>query len=174
MSSSSPVPRIQNKYRWLVENAAARHGIDPLLVEAVILTESSGLFHAYRFEPGFWDRYLAKNPRYKDMNPREASASYGLMQIMYSTAVEEGFTGMPWELFAPAFSIEFGCKHLAKHMAWADRFEDAPLTPRELASALAAYNGGRRGNEPDEFEDRNAAYAKKVLHLYGRLLELPA
>lgn len=161
-------------YRTLIRTIAGHHKLDPLLVESVVEIESSGNFHAYRYEPAFWTRYLVNHPRYKDMNPREASASYGLMQIMYSTAVEEGFTGMPWELFNPILSLEYGCRHLSKHLAWADKYDDAPLTPREVLSALAAYNGGRRGNEPDANPDRNGAYAAKVMKFYAHLASDPA
>lgn len=156
-------------YRTLIRTIAGYHKLDPLLVEAVVTVESAGMFNAYRYEPAFWQRYLVNHPRYKDMPPREASASYGLMQIMYSTAVEEGFTGMPWELFNPILSLEYGCRHLSKNLAWADNYEAGTLTDREIASALAAYNGGRRGNEPDANPDRNGAYAAKVLKVRALL-----
>ncbi|MEK2688637.1 hypothetical protein [Bdellovibrio sp. GT3] len=51
------------------------------------------------------------------------SASYGMMQVMYPTAVGQGFTvnGVgddPWKLFRPSVGLELGAKHmLAKYKA---------------------------------------------------------
>ena len=159
--------RIEKAFADLVAAIAPKHGLDVDLIEAVILTESSGQFHAYRFEPAFWDRYLKNHPDYRHMLPRTAAASYGLMQLMYPTARQEGFTGKPWELFDPSINIEYGCRHLARHLAWADSHDENNVgifTLTELRSALAAYNGDRQGNEPDANPDRNAVYADKVLN----------
>lgn len=123
-------------YRADVDAAAAEHGLDPDLVAAIVAQESGGWASAFRYEPDFWDRYLANNPNYMTRNRREVSASYGLMQTMYSTAVEHGFVGQPWELFNPRVSLEFGCRILAKLMVWADG---------HVEKALGAYNAGRGG-----------------------------
>src|SRR5690348_13739676 len=104
-------------YRKEIEAAAAKYALDPDLVEAVVQQESNDWASAFRFEPDFWVRYLQNDPAYAGRNQREVSASYGLMQVMYPTAVDHGFAGQPWELFAPAASLEYGCKHLASLMA---------------------------------------------------------
>jgi soluble lytic murein transglycosylase-like protein len=163
---------MRSPYRTEIEIAAAAHGLDPDLVEAVVEQESDSHFHAYRFEPGFWTKYLASNPTWSNRNPLEVSASIGLMQVMFTTAVENGFTGQPWDLFAPSVALDYGCRVLAKNMGWADKAFSGNQGDRSrvvVASALAAYNGGRKGNDPDNVPDRNHAYADSVLRRLARI-----
>lgn len=135
-----------------IKKAADMFQLDPQLVEAVVRTESSGNPRAYRFEPAFWDRYLANDPKYNKQVPRRVSASYGLMQVMYPTARELGWVGEPEQLFVPEVSLTLGCKLLAKNLKWADGNMDA---------ALAAYNGGRtKDNLKAPY--RNGSYVVKV------------
>jgi soluble lytic murein transglycosylase-like protein len=147
--------------------AARLAGLPAPLVRAVVLTESAGRPSAYRYEPDLWRRYLADKPAWRDQNPDRVSASYGLMQILYVVAHELGFRGEPELLFVPAVGLEWGCTKLAECVAWADRAAPEVDEETRLKSALASYNGGRRGNAPDATPDRNAAYADKVL---GRLV----
>jgi soluble lytic murein transglycosylase-like protein len=159
-------------YRAEIETAAAAHGLDPDLVQAVVEQESAYKFFAYRFEPAFFTRYLASHVAYASREPLEVSASYGLMQIMFSTAVEQGYTGDPWGLFAPAVSLEFGCRLLAANVEWARQTYTGLTTIADTkirASALAAYNGGRGGNAPDDLLDRNHGYADQVIARYLRI-----
>ncbi len=139
-------------YRREIAEAAAAHGLDPRVVEAVVAVESSGRTHAYRFEPKFFDRYLAGKPEWKGTVPERVSASYGLMQIMYVVAKELGFSGEPELLFVPRVGLDWGCRYLATLMAWAEG---------DLVQTLAAYNGGRGGNSKPPY--RNQAYADKAL-----------
>jgi soluble lytic murein transglycosylase-like protein len=146
--------------RPLIAQAAKEHGLEPLVVEAVVVVESSGLAHAYRYEPGYWTRYLADQDEYKSLNPRRVSASYGLMQVMYPTARQHGFpaTADPELLFVPTFNLKYGCLHLMSLMDWSGGI---------LAQALAAYNGGKRGNGFPPY--RNQHYVHKVLAAWDRL-----
>jgi len=140
-------------------------------VQAVVEQESNGWFSAYRYEPDFWDHYLKNNLAYRDRNMREVSSSYGLMQVMYPTAVDHGFTGQPWELFAPAFSLEYGCRVLAGLIAWANGLYTGLEKERQsavLRSALAAYNGGKKNNRPTA-PLHNRAYADEVMMRYRRI-----
>ncbi len=95
-----------------IDAAATAHRLDPALVKAVVMQESGGKFYAYRYEPDFWTRYLQHNAAWMARSPMEVSASYGLMQILYVTAVEEGFRGQPWELFAPSVAAGVGTRAL--------------------------------------------------------------
>lgn len=138
--------------RPTIEAVSALHGLDPDLIEAVVRTESSGRAAAYRFEPGYWRRYLAKNATYNTMEPRRAAASYGLMQVMYPTARAMGFRGDPEELFVPRTSLHYGCLVLKDNLKWSDGNMDA---------ALAAYNGGKtKDNQKPPY--RNGVYVSKV------------
>lgn len=119
-------------YREFVERHAAVHGLDPLLVAAVIREES-----------GF-------NPR-----ARSGVGARGLMQLMPRTArwaaPKAGITGFGLDdLEDPETNIRLGCWYLSY---LSRQFEG------ELPVMLAAYNGGEgnvarwrkaRGYEPEQ------------------------
>jgi soluble lytic murein transglycosylase-like protein len=127
---------VSETYRAEIEIAAATHGLDSNLVQAVVEQESSYRWFAYRFEPAFYTRYLAHLPEYMDRDPREVSASYGLMQVMYTTALEHGFRGKPWEMFVPSIALDNGCRVLSGLLAWSGGITE---------QALGAYNAGPGG-----------------------------
>jgi soluble lytic murein transglycosylase-like protein len=143
-------------FRSLIETEAAARSLDPDLVEAIVRVESGGLAHAYRYERGFWARYLADDPRYRSANPKRVSASYGLMQCLFSTAVDHGYTGEPEGLFIPRVALAFGCAYLASLFQWSND---------ELAPAVAAYNGGKGVGLHPPF--RNQRYVDTVLAALG-------
>lgn len=162
-------------YRSDIDRIAPKYGLDPDLVAALVEQESGGQFHAYRFEPAFYHRYLEHNPKYQGREPREVSASFGLTQVMYPTAVEHGFDGQPWDLFDPRRNLEIGCAVLSKLFAWANLRYRGMETGRAAIvrrSALAAYNGGKEGNNPTA-SLRNAPYADAVLARFERIRSQP-
>jgi soluble lytic murein transglycosylase-like protein len=140
---------MSNDYSAEVQIAAGRFGLEPDLVRAVISKESSGKTHAYRFEASVAE-WFRSNPKAAGLIPARYAASYGLMQILYATATDYGFSAEPEYLFVPRIGLEFGCMHLAALVKWAKN---------DLAKALAAYNGGK-GNA-DRAIPR--AYAADVL-----------
>lgn len=163
---------LRTRYKTEIDAAAAKWELDPLLVEAIVVQESSGNTDAFRFEPNFWNRYLKNNPKYRHLNPRRVSSSYGLMQVMYCRLLEDRIasndTWAPELLFVPAYGLDIGCGLLRELLDWAGALEPIVLpkgseyTP--LMAALAAYNGGRGGNDPRKnWPLRNASYAKAVL-----------
>jgi len=140
-------------YRADIEAAADDHGLDPNLIEAVVIAESSGQTDAFRYEPGFYAQYIKGKPAYVAWNPRRVSSSYGLCQVMFTTAQQYGFSDAPELLFVPEVGLKFGCLHLKRLLAWAKG---------DTRKALAAYNGGQ-GNWNATDPQR---YASKVLKLY--------
>ncbi len=44
--------------------------LQPYLLFLSVIVESAGNTDAFRFEPGFWNRYLKHNPIYRHLNPR--------------------------------------------------------------------------------------------------------
>ena len=158
----SPITVGYRFYRTLIGTVATQFGLDPVLVAAVCWQESAFQADGFRFEPAFWNRYLKHKPEWRGQNPRRVSSSYGLMQVMFVVAVEDGTilaNDAPEGLFVPAMGLAAGCARLAKLKAWAAKL---PLSPpdHELAM-LAAYNGGRGGNSVPPF--RNGRYAREVL-----------
>lgn len=145
-------------YRAEINIAAAKHRLDPDLVEAVVITESSGKTSAYRFEPAFWLHYMANKPEWKGANPERVSSSYGLMQVMYQVALELGYKeAAPEYLFIPEVGLNWGCAKLRSLLDW---------SKDNVEQALAAYNGGKGGNSTPPY--RNEKYVKKVLiNLYA-------
>lgn len=138
-------------YRAEVGSVARKHGLDPKVVEAICYVESSGLTSAYRNEPGFWRRYMQDKPEWKHANPARVSSSYGLMQCMFPVACELGYAGPPEQLFVPEIGLEWGCRKLKSLLMWSGG---------NLDQALAAYNGGPRGNDKAPY--RNQVYVDKV------------
>lgn len=145
-------------YTRLIAVCATPKGLDPQIVEALVLVESSGHADAFRFEPGFYARYLKGKPEWADAIPRRVSSSYGLMQILYPVAKELGFTLEPEMLFLPATNLTWGCLHLSHLLTWAGG---------DYTRALCAYNGGKGGNVTPPF--RNQGYADKVWTQVARL-----
>jgi len=160
----------RTRYTREIRTEAAKHGLDPNLVEALVLQESAGNTDAFRFEPNFWNRYLKNNLLYKGRNPRRVSSSYGLMQVMFPVAVEDGLDSAapPETLFVPERGLEAGCRRLAKLLAWAKGFPGT-TAEQQLWAALASYNGGRGGNEPGSPVLRNGIYARQVLDKLANL-----
>jgi soluble lytic murein transglycosylase-like protein len=144
-------------YRAEVHTIAAQHHLDPNLVVAVCLHESAGKTSAYRYEPAFWLRYMAKNPRWDGAVPERVSASYGLLQVMYPVALELGMppADPPEYLFVPVYGLQYGCRKLREVLGWAKG---------DVPAALAAYNGGKtKDNAPGVDPKRNQRYVDQVL-----------
>src|SRR3990167_4081948 len=145
-------------YRPLIEAIAEQVSLDPLLVAAVVWQESAFNTDGFRFEPAFFNRYLKHKPPYATQNPRRASSSYGLMQVMAVVAIEDGTllaSENPEVLFQPDRGLTAGVVRLSKLVRWA---AGLPLSEADrLRAALASYNGGRGSNDKPPF--RNGKYA---------------
>jgi soluble lytic murein transglycosylase-like protein len=126
--------------KQLVSKYATKYLLDVSLVCAVIEHESSWDTFAYRYEPGFFTRYVESMRLPNASEAYSRSASWGLMQIMGQTARELGFVGKYLSsLCNPEFGIDFGCKKL-RHCL--DRH------PNDEKAALLEYNGGSDSNYP--------------------------
>lgn len=133
-----PVFAREREFDSLIYAEAARRGLDPLLIKAVIATESS-------FNP----QAIRPEPQIKD-------ASRGLMQILAGTAKMMGYTGAPEGLFDPATNIRFGSAYLAHQV---ERYGGS------IPSAVAAYNAGTaKTTERGHFT--NQEYVNRVLGYY--------
>jgi soluble lytic murein transglycosylase-like protein len=145
-------------YRRDIVQSAREHGVDANLLEALVVTESSGRADAFRFEPKYYDRYLKNNPEYAGEIPRRVASSYGLVQIMLPTARALGFKQQPEYLFVPTVNLYFGAKELARLITWAGG---------DIPKALEGYNGGT-GSVGSLQTQR---YAAKVIKKWDEIAE---
>lgn len=144
------------KYRAVYQKHASARLLDPRLIEAVVMTESSGRTEAVRAEPRIGDE------------------SRGLMQVLGKTARALGFPAheSPDALFDPDVGVLYGVKVLTQNL---DGFNKSTKQrgdghyaqlvtpfPREIRVALARYNGGARGNPGPDGTLRNESYVAKV------------
>lgn len=116
-----------NKYDQIVFAASVNYEVEVPLIKAVIMTESSFQPNAYRAEPAIKD------------------GSYGLMQLLFRTAVSLGFPNDPAQharLFDPPTNIDLGVKLLSQLQK---RYSD-------VDEIYAAYNAGvARRNDAGQF-----------------------
>lgn len=170
----------------LIQSAAARHGLSPLLVAAIITTESAGNTYAWNPEPKYrWFWNVATNKPFRTLSQAEIDseippldfpylagdrdqewwaqqASWGLMQIMGAVARENGFTRRYLtQLVDEEDSIEYGCRQLLRLKG---RYHQDHGWP----GVIAAYNAGsprRSKARPTLYE--NQSYVDKVMKALG-------
>ncbi|MDD5007265.1 MAG: lytic transglycosylase domain-containing protein [Syntrophorhabdaceae bacterium] len=148
-----------------------KYRLKKLLLKASATCESSLDERAYRYEPEFFRRYLADKPEWKDQDPAIVSASYGLFQIMWTTAWYLGFRGTQEDLWNPVINANLGAKLLrqlldevAKEGVCNTYFELSPITV-----ALCRYNGGNRNNPAPDGTLRNKKYSDRVMRTFEEL-----
>lgn len=159
--------KLVEPWRTHIKLAAEVSGIDPYLLAAIVVAESSGEQYAQRVERGFWARYLAgirrwvastasphddKWARYPDIY----ASSYGLCQVMLQTAAEHGFVyRYPGQLFDPDENLRVACKILTRIKT---------RTGGDVRELLLRYNGGGDPTYPDKvLQHRSALLAARVL-----------
>jgi len=125
------------EYKNYIERLCKVMNLPLDIVVAMIITESSGNIKAHRVELAFYKRYIQDKLPWTSMewydDPNRISASYGLLQVMYTTAYGHGFRGKPEDLFDPHLSLLFGC---LEYKAKLDKYNGEPI------NAVAAYNAG--------------------------------
>jgi len=160
-----------NEFDTLFEKTGKDYHIKPLLLKAIAVRESTLNPKAYRYEPEYWEHYLKHLDSWKDKEPTIVAASYGLMQILFTTASGLGFTGTGEELYDPAINIDLGAKllkQLLDKVLSRKQYETFPwLSP--LSIVLALYNGGGWKNPDIEGNLRNQVYVDRVFETYINL-----
>lgn len=136
------VTDILQTYGDLINTYAGQYGLDPNEIASVIQTESSGDPNAFRAE--------SKYP----------PGSYGLMQLLYTTAQGLGYTGQPEGLYDPETNIALGSQLWAQLKA---KFGDDPAT------LYSAYNSG----SPTAYET-NSQVASNVQRFLNNLQSIAA
>lgn len=124
---------LKNKVKMAAEN----EGIEPILLLAIVMTESSGNQFAMRYEPNwrYWanaEGFAVRNRVTVETERMLQSFSWGLTQIMGSVARELLFKDELTRLIDPDLNLSLGAKKLKT------------LTKKhtKLDDAVAAYNAG--------------------------------
>ena len=144
--------------------------IPKLLLKAVAMTESSLNPRAYRYEEGFWLKYMKDKPEWAHRDPKEVSASYGLMQVLYSTAAMFGFNGPGEDLYNPVYNIKIGAMVLRARINEVEKNNThIRFGLWSISIALARYNGGNYKNPDEDGKLRNDEYVKKVMKYWYSL-----
>lgn len=122
---------IKKEHRLIAEKWAIKYCLDPDLVEAIIMQESSDRPNVTRYEEGFYKTYTEPMD-FSEEEEKARATSFGLMQIMGQVAREYGFKEDFRELFNPDLNIQLGCRHLSNKIKRYGRVD----------KGVAAYNAG--------------------------------
>jgi soluble lytic murein transglycosylase-like protein len=140
------------RFQSFIAAAAQQYGVPEVWIKAVVMTESSGDPMAYREEPRLND------------------ASYGLMQLLSSTARGLGYSGPVAGLYDPATNINLGTKYLAQlRAAHGTNFQriysayNSGSPDRYLSSSQVAANVERATGFLNEFLNESPALASSGL-----------
>ena len=125
----------------IIEGAAARYGVDPSLVAAIINWESG--FNVGRI----------------NVNETHGGFSYGLMQVQLPTARDYIPSMTPDQLMWPETNVDLGTRHFKRML---DRYQ---AYPTQILDALSAYNAGP-GNVRPGRSYVNPTYVYGIYSLY--------
>lgn len=82
-------------------------------------------------------------------------ASLGIMQVLYSTAVDRGYTGKPLGLLDPRVGTRMGMRQLLwSHEFLSDRLGRAPTTREWIGSYNAGVGNALKGNIPERYVEK--------------------
>lgn len=147
----------------IIKRLGQRYGVDPFLIAAICMTESSGRQYVTKLEENY--RWLyepeACAKKFKCSLEDEItgqSTSYGLMQIMGAVMREYGFKDSFDKAFEPETNVDYGTKHLAKFLKKYQRLE----------SAISAYNAGSPRHRPDTTQYENQKYVDTVMGYWAQ------
>ena len=120
-----------------VNKWAFQYDLDPVLVIAIIDVETChGKWHerndSYRLHKQRWAIDTVK--KYKcDVRDQKIWYSIGWMQVLYLTAIQEGYKGIPEGLHDADTNLKYGCQYLSdKRNVYLNNWH-----------AVSAYNAGR-------------------------------
>ncbi len=135
----------------LADQAAKKHGVNPILLRAIIQIESSWVPWAMRFEPGYKD-YFHPLPigQLLRVEMTFQATSYGLGQIMGANLRAMGFDGDLYKALDPITNLDYTAKFLVRLCNRWPNVEDT----------IAAYNHGHP--EMTNGHYTNQAYVDRV------------
>jgi hypothetical protein len=151
-----------NIFESLIAKECLARGLDTNLLTAIIQVESSFNPWAMRFEPA--SRTLVTPSQFAKLlgittatEETAQKSSWGLGQVMGSTARWLGFHGSIPQLCDPETGIYWACEYFQKNC----------LKNKGLSAQIASYNAGSvRRNQDGTI--MNQAYVDRVLGVYER------
>lgn len=144
----------------LIKIKSTKYNLDPDLVLAHVMVESSGNSNSTRYEPAFYKTYIKNNISKWKITLKEAkdrATSFGLLQLMGQVAREFGFAGNLSELLIPETGLEWGCRKLSKC------YKDYPGD-----AGIASYNCGTPRLLPNK-KFKNQEYVEKIKKYYNQI-----
>jgi len=178
------MPIDTKKYDSIFSEVSNLHRTNPRILKAIVKVESSFLPRAYRYEPAFYKTMCAKDPYWIGKDPSVVSASYGLAQIMFTTAWSMGMKPDNWKtlkanefqalaegLYDPRTSITYESRLIRALLdsIWAAGIPNTYEHLSAMDCALARYNGGSWGNPKEDGSLRNQSYVDKVWRAYDEV-----
>lgn len=138
----------------LAHRAADAYALWPELVCAIVEQESAWNPWALRYEPEFYEKYVAPQiarGAIADVTESRARAfSWGLMQVMGQVAREHGFASEQLaSLCDPGVGLEIGCRVFAAKLAAAEG---------NVTRALLLWNGAGNQDYPAAVLARTSHY----------------
>lgn len=148
----------------IITRMGQRYGVDPFLIAAVCMKESTARKYAQMYEPDYAHIYETKTFARKlgcshDTEINGQKNSYGYMQVMGAVMREYGFTGWFGTAFDPEINIDCGTRHLAIKL----KRYGVPL-------GIACYNSGSPVYETLKDGTRvlkNQEYMDEVMKLWS-------
>lgn len=147
---------------------AKKYRLEKTLLKAMATVESALDVRAYRHEPEFFEQHLSLQDAWKDKDPEIVSASYGLFQIMFTTAWQLGFRGQAEDLYNPVINTELGAKLLRQLVDRIRTTNNIHLWPLDIA--ICRYHGGSKGNPGNDGTLMDQGYLDKVKAKYWGLM----
>jgi soluble lytic murein transglycosylase-like protein len=149
----------------LILEKSKEHKLDPMLVAAIVMTESNGDPWAVRYEPDY--SYLVTpqvfSQRLLISLQTEVALqkfSYSYMQLMGANFRALGYAGHLTQLCStPSLALEYGCKHLSLQVV---RYDG------EVQKSIAAYNAGVAVIDERTKRFKNQHYVDRVLFFLGK------
>ena len=180
------MPVDKNIYDTLIVEAADRYRNNPRILKSIVQVESYFNPRAYRYEPALFQRMKAKDPYWADKDPSIVSASYGLCQVLFSTAWamerpadwntmnHARFQQYAEGLYEPRVSLDLGSRLLRALLdkVWADKLPEKFEDLSAMSIVLARYNGGSYKNPDEDGVLDEQKYVDKVFRAFAEIKPL--
>jgi len=173
----------KNRFDTEILEAADRYRNNPRVLKAIVQTESYYNPRAYRYEPELYKRLKAGDVFWAGKDPSVVSASYGLCQVLFTTAwaldrplgyktmTPSQFQEFAENLYNPRVSLDYGSRllRILLDKVIAEKLDDRFEHLSRMDIALARYNGGSWKNPDEAGALRNQKYVDKVFRAYDEI-----